>query len=158
MLRSTFRSQVLEPSFVLLQIVAIQSAYYTTLSLLHIITLPLTKELQLRDLLSHDISILSSLLLLTNALLTCLTLVIFVQRSKQCIDFTLTLHGIHSLLVALYSGMSVLYIMLMITSCVITAWSSQFVCMKIELLPISITDGNKRRASVIDQELEELGV
>ena len=67
-------------------------------------------------------------------------LLALVGRSKQCFDFTATLHGFHLLACVLYGGWprSVFWWALNITTLILMAVLGEYLCMRRELLPITL--------------------
>ena len=72
---------------------------------------------------------------------------VIVQRTKLCLDFSATAHIFHIILTFLYSGVTLSYIVAMIICTIIMTYFGEDLCMKVELLPINVEVGNKRRTS-----------
>ncbi|KAG5440060.1 hypothetical protein PCK2_000572 [Pneumocystis canis] len=68
-----------------------------------------------------------------------------IQRSKQVLDFTLTMHLIHFIIVFFYSGhfpSSFIWWIVQMISCIFICLGSEWICMQRELKPISFVSYN----------------
>lgn len=124
-----FRSYVWDPFLIVSQIVTLQCVFYSTLGLVIAACLSLGGYTPSLDLLFdttsiHYIGQTNRLVLIAhviNSLFGALALWYIIQRAKQCLDFTCTLHLIHFFICWIYSRHFPTYLVwwLVQTSCIV---------------------------------------
>lgn len=149
-----FRYSVWDPFLIISQIVTIQSIYYMSLGMWIFITdvmfgysqsldqLFLYKELHVKDI--HGRCITGSFLL--NSLCCSLALWHFVQRTKQCLDFTVTTHFMHLVVCWIYNGTfptTLSWWLINIICIIIMCVCGEFLCMRSEMKAIPLSIGPK---------------
>ena len=75
-------------------------------------------------------------------------LLLLVGRSKQCFDFAATLHLFHLIVCVVYAGWprTVLWWALNITSLILMAVLGEYLCMRRELMPITLAGQDLSRS------------
>lgn len=149
-----FRYSVWDPFLIICQIVTIQSIYYVSLGMWIFITdvifgysqsldqLFLYRELHVKHL--HGCCITASFLF--NSLCCSLALWHFVQRTKQCLDFTVTTHLIHLLVCWIYNGTfptTLSWWLINIICIIVMCVCGEFLCMRSEMKAIPLSIGPK---------------
>ena len=107
-----FRSYVWDPVLIISQIVSLQCVFYTTLGIVTALCLFLGGHSPALDHLFNATSIhfsgqvnrLVMIAFVVNSLFGALALWYVVQRAKQCLDFTCTLHLVHFIICCIYSS------------------------------------------------------
>ncbi|GMH81577.1 hypothetical protein TL16_g08975, partial [Triparma laevis f. inornata] len=98
------------PRLIILQIVALQCYHYITLSLLYLLShlltsTPLTLSLLFSPLtLTSVTSVISSLTHILAYLSTATGLMLIIEKSKKCLDFTVTVFLVHFCFCCIHSG------------------------------------------------------
>ena len=122
-----FRSYVWDPALIISQIVSLQCVFYSTLGLITALCLAMGGHSPSLDNLFDSTSIhysgqvnrLVMVAVVLNSLFGALALWYIVQRAKQCLDFTCTLHLLHFIVCCIYSRQFPTYFMW---------WLVQLVC------------------------------
>ena len=122
-----FRSYVWDPFLIMSQIILLQCVFYSTLGLVIAVCVSLGGYTPSLNLMFHTTSIhyvgqANRLVLIAhmiNSLFGALALWYIIQRAKQCLDFTCTLHFIHFIICCIYSSHFPTYI---------TWWLVQLAC------------------------------
>jgi|UniRef100_A0AC35EZ79 hypothetical protein len=147
----TFRTNVWDPALIIGQIFALQSIFYFSECLLlfsysfvsnyrpsidHIFITQTIRPITVVQLLS--------------ALIAAYALSHIVQRAKQCLDFSTTLHVIHVIIVSIYTRTiptSITWWLLQIVSGIICTVLGEYLCMKKESMEIPLTVPYQRTES-----------
>ncbi|KAJ3164032.1 hypothetical protein HDU88_005685 [Geranomyces variabilis] len=156
---SSFRASKFDPILLSAQIVALQCTYYLTASL-HIFLLELltgspitlahvlsSSELRTDTVLGWALS----LGMLLNAGAAAYALLIIVERSRLCVDFSVTLHFLHLLATSVYSRgvpRNLWWWVVMMLSMLGVAVGGEKLCLRKEMQPIELVGFKKRHASV----------
>ncbi|KAG5518104.1 hypothetical protein PMAC_003290 [Pneumocystis sp. 'macacae'] len=146
-LRNTF-----DPILIVSQIIAVQSLFYlseTTLVLfLFVISgkqVSLDYIFDFHKISLNDVeSLVAGLIWDINSVFGILILFFVVRRTKQVLDFTLTMHFIHFIIVFLYSGhfpSNTYWWVVQMISCVFMCLGGEWMCMQRELKPITFGNG-----------------
>ncbi|XP_015908231.1 protein SYS1 homolog [Parasteatoda tepidariorum] len=153
-MRGHFRYSVWDPLLILCQIVTIQALFYVSLGvwifLMDVISghsqsleqIFLYKAISVKDL--HGRCLVGSFLL--NSLSCSLALWHFVQRTKLCLDFTVTTHLIHLLFCWCYSSTfpsTFSWWLLNIICVTVMCVCGEFLCMRTEMKAIPLSMGAK---------------
>ena len=144
-----FRGQTTwDPPLIIFQILTIQFLSYSTLTLLVLIATilsgyaPNCEHIFAAKMMRLGTARLTILAHITNAFISAYLLKIFVERSKACLDFSLTYYTIHFLLVWYYSrGLPdtfIWYFVNVISACIMCV-TAEYLCRREEmkLIPIS---------------------
>ena len=167
---SSFRPNTFEPVYILAQILTLQSAFYlsTGLSLWLLDSLvtgrkiPILQELFDARLFSlgtnknENVWCIIISYLIAGAGLGGILLMFIVRRAKLCVDFTLTLYGIHIFSCSLYAGtpISLLWWITNGLSATVMILLGEYLCMRKELEPIKLSFNNVDEGEV--HELQTL--
>ncbi|KAF6032469.1 SYS1 [Bugula neritina] len=147
-----FRSSVWDPPLIVSQILCMQASYYVFLGT-WIITLDLIlhSDLSLGQIYNFDsfqlkygISVLCAYIL--NAITGALSLWYIVKRTKQCLDFTLTVHLFHFITCCIYNGRVPTSVSWWVTNTVVIVIMTvlgEFLCMKTEMKEIPLGTSSK---------------
>eukprot|EP00741_Cyanophora_paradoxa_P019570 tig00021128_g18892.t1 len=146
-----------EPRLILRQIALMQFSYYAALSVLFFgFDAIFGYEFGLQQLFSYS-SIrftdgrgwLACIIFVIASLASAWALRVFVERSKKCLDFTLTLHLIHFVATWIYGGFPKAWEwwIAMILSCIIMSVLGEFFCMRKEMREIPLTGASPARPS-----------
>ncbi|GBM34104.1 Protein SYS1 [Araneus ventricosus] len=153
-MRGHFRYSVWDPLLIISQILAIQAIFYVSLGVWIFLTdtisgysqsldqIFLHKAINVKDL--HGRCLAGSYLL--NSLCCSLALWYFVQRTKLCLDFTVTTHLIHLVLCWWYSSSfpsTFSWWLLNIICVTIMCVCGEFLCMRTEMKAIPLSMGVK---------------
>ena len=171
---SQFRGTVWDPVLIIAQMLALQSFYYVFFTLFVLFAALVTgSELSLGlvfdargqrgDTLLAWLVVLGQLCAaalgcalfifatffgLTGWLSRSMSLVLIVERSKQCADFTVTLHMFHLLACTIRSGFptTLLWWSMNLGSVLIMAFLGEFICLQKEMVPISLSGKSLNQA------------
>ncbi|RUS17023.1 hypothetical protein BC937DRAFT_90521 [Endogone sp. FLAS-F59071] len=147
---TNFRLTVWDPLLIVSQIIALQALYYFSASLLTLFFLLLTgSEITLDYILNYR-EIRSDTVMgwtiglawLINSVVGIYLLLILVQRAKLILDFSLTLHIFHLIVVSYYSRhlpTNILWWILNIATCCIMTFGGEWACMRREMEPIMLS-------------------
>ncbi|KAI8818135.1 integral membrane protein S linking to the trans Golgi network-domain-containing protein [Fimicolochytrium jonesii] len=155
---SGFRTNTFDPILIAAQIVALQTSYYLSASLvIFFIDLLTGSPVSLAQIISWtelrtDTVVGWSLFLafVINAGIGCYSQLFLVQRAKLCLDFSTTLHFLHLVITSLYTGSlprSFLWWLTVICTLLIMAMGGEHLCMQKEMEPIAIAGTLKRAGS-----------
>lgn len=149
-----FRYSVWDPPLIIAQIITIQSIFYASLGLWIFLTNVLNGTAQSLDQIFlyqqihvknfHGQCIVGSYLI--NSLCCSLGLWYFVQRTKLCLDFTITAHLLHLLMCWIYNSSfphTLSWWLLNIVCITIMCVCGEFLCMRTELKAIPLSLGPK---------------
>lgn len=149
-----FRYSVWDPPLIITQIVTIQCFFYTSLGLWIFLTnilsgttlsldeIFLYQQIHVKDF--HGRCIVGSYLL--NSLCCSLGLWYFVQRTKLCLDFTMTAHIFHLIVCWIYNSSfpnTLSWWLLNIVCISVMCVSGEFLCMRTEMKAIPLSLGPK---------------
>ncbi|XP_059055832.1 protein SYS1 homolog [Achroia grisella] len=150
-LTGSFRYTQWDPCLIISQIVAMQSVMYLTLCLLTAIMQDLTgstrtldhlfeyHEIHVRD--NEGRSVIAAFVL--NAVIGSFMLWNIVGRTKLCLDFSCTYHGIHLIVCWIYNGVfptTFSWWTLNIACAAITCVTGEFLCLRTELQAIPLSN------------------
>ncbi|KAG8188885.1 hypothetical protein JTE90_014945 [Oedothorax gibbosus] len=152
MMRGHFRYTVWDPLLIISQIVTIQAIFYVSLGVWIFLTdiisghgqsldqIFLHKIISVKDLQGRCLA--GSFIL--NSLCCSLSLWYFVQRTKLCLDYSVTTHVLHLLGCWAYSGhfpSSLTWWLLNVVCVTITCVCGEFLCMRTEMraIPLSMS-------------------
>ncbi|XP_053618474.1 protein SYS1 homolog [Plodia interpunctella] len=150
-LTGSFRYTQWDPCLIISQIVAMQSLMYLCLCLLTAIMQDLTgstrtldhifeyHEIHVRD--SEGRAVITAFVI--NAVIGAFLLWTVIGRTKLCLDFSCTYHGIHLLICWIYNGnfpFSFSWWTLNIACAAITCVTGEFLCLRTELQAIPLTN------------------
>ncbi|KAI8374506.1 integral membrane protein S linking to the trans Golgi network-domain-containing protein [Radiomyces spectabilis] len=161
---SSFRLASWDPILNVAQIASLQSIYYLVLSGFLLVALALSGgELSLDSILDDDeirtdtvLGWTLGLVCLVSATATIPLLVFIVQRAKLILDFVVTLHIFHIVLVWIHKQRfptTGAWWLLQILSAVIMTLGGEWACMRREMKPIMMKQ--KQKATNIDADMEE---
>jgi hypothetical protein len=147
---SKFRTTVWDPWLILAQIAALQSCYYTILCLVMLLIEALTgQDTALAHILDYRLyrgdnafGWILGLGVMCCSLASMILLQYIVERARLCLDFVVTLHFIHLICTAYYSGhvpTTVFWWALNLASCCVMSISGEWACMRRELEPIMLS-------------------
>ncbi|KAJ2800629.1 hypothetical protein H4R20_003988 [Coemansia guatemalensis] len=163
-----FRPAVWDPVLILAQITTLQCFGYSAFSFLAVVA-SLVSDVRLRpallfdgELVRHDTveGWIVALAMLAMAAANILPLVYMVERSRLCIDFSLTFFAVHLVLVWWHGGAPppLPWWLLVAASAALMALGGRAACRRRELLPIAIRalmpDRPSERSPLPDEELE----
>ncbi|KAG9305447.1 hypothetical protein G9A89_021165 [Geosiphon pyriformis] len=159
--KQTFRTTVWDPLLIVAQIVALQTLYYSSISIIILFTLLITgNDISLDHLLNYRefrgdtvFGWTLAFAWIANSVVGIYLLLRVVERAKQVLDFTLTLHFFHLLITSYYSGhipTTIIWWAINIINCCIMIFGGELYCMRKEMEPIMLTsDGNVESGSVV---------
>ncbi|QSL64442.1 hypothetical protein MERGE_001743 [Pneumocystis wakefieldiae] len=141
------RRNLLDFTLIICQIIAFQSLFYLSQTvLIQFMLYVLEKPVSLDYIFDHhkitldnNESVVTGLVWDINSIFGVLIIFFVVRRSKQVLDFTLTMHFIHLIIVFLYSGSlptNTYWWVVQIISCVFICLGGEWICMQRELKPI----------------------
>jgi len=147
-----FRSYVWDPTLIIMQMLAMQFVYYTTLGLLSSLILSFGSY---PPSLSHlfDAGVVdyygaeNRLLMIAfvlNSLFGAVALWYIIQRAKQCLDFTCTLHGFHFLICWVFSGQfptRIAWWLVQLVCIVLMVVIGEYLCFKSDMKDIPLVGG-----------------
>ena len=140
-----FRSYAWDPLLIVSQMLAMQAAFYFGLAtIMYFLSILQIEEISLdRIFISRNKDSLDFVTLfayITNCFVTAVGLWYIVQRSKQCLDFTVTIHFWHFVLTCLCVGFPRVasWWGLTFVSCVVTTVLGEYLCRRTELEEIPI--------------------
>jgi len=137
-----FGREEFDPSYIILQILSLQSVFYTTQATLTVLfnhLFGLKRDL-LQVLSAESFEFWDSYSLVA-VLVTCLTspvlvlaLVFVVERASKCLDFSVTIFVVHAVLVCAYKGfpLEVAWWVLQVVNLGSVVLVAEFICLKIE--------------------------
>ncbi|XP_064640300.1 protein SYS1 homolog [Lineus longissimus] len=151
---SSFRSSVWDPVHIIFQILTMQSIYYVWLGVwICIMDYIAGTDRSLDQMFSYQALIFKDLngrLIMGSFVLNALTCAIglwyIIKRTKQCLDFTITVHFVHLLVCWIYNHTfpaTVSWWLVNIICIVIMTVLGEFLCMRTELKAIPISVGPK---------------
>ncbi|CAG8643710.1 12236_t:CDS:10 [Funneliformis mosseae] len=136
----TFRTTVWDPLLILSQIIALQTLYYTSISLITLFTLLVTgTDITLDHLLDYREFRADTVLGWTIGFAWIANSI----RARLVLDFSLTLHFFHLLITTYYSGhmpTTFVWWALNATTCCIMIFGGEIYCMRKEMEPILLND------------------
>ncbi|KNC97838.1 uncharacterized protein SPPG_06835 [Spizellomyces punctatus DAOM BR117] len=155
---ASFRTSTFDPILISAQIVALQSTYYLSASLIVFVLELLTgSPVTLNHVLMHDElrtdTVLGWSLFLANLMnagLGSYYLLIIVQRAKLCLDFSCTLHILHIVITTLYSRSlpkSFFWWFCFLCTLVVLSLGGEYLCMQREMEPITLAGTKKRQST-----------
>ncbi|CAB4374498.1 unnamed protein product [Rhizophagus irregularis] len=147
----TFRTTVWDPLLIISQIIALQTLYYTSISIITLFTLLITgTDITLDHLLDYREFRADTVLgwtigfaWIANSVVGIFILVRLIQRARLVLDFSLTLHFFHLLITTYYSGhvpTTFIWWALNVTTCCIMIFGGEIYCMRKEMEPIPLSD------------------
>ncbi|KAE9553365.1 hypothetical protein FO519_003428 [Halicephalobus sp. NKZ332] len=140
---SAFRTTVWDPSLIIGQIFSLQSVFYLSESILMIIcSLFSNYKPQVDHVFAVQTMRPMSIIQLFSVAVVAFALSHIVQRAKQCLDFSITLHVIHVIAVTLYNSQfptSFTWWILQVVSCAIYSVLGEYLCMQKESLEIPLS-------------------
>ncbi|XP_076350546.1 sys1 golgi trafficking protein isoform X2 [Tachypleus tridentatus] len=149
-----FRYSVWDPLLIITQMITMQCIFYSCLGfcifLVNVISgdnhsldqIYLYQEIHVKDI--HGRCIIGSFLI--TSLFCSIGLWYFVQKTKQCLDFSTTIHLFHLIVCWIYNSSfpnSISWWLLNIVCVSITCVSGEFLCMRTEMKAIPLTLGPK---------------
>ncbi|KAJ3353628.1 hypothetical protein GGF32_002923 [Allomyces javanicus] len=155
----SFRLSVFDPYLVVAQIVAMQAAFYASLSILILFGTVLTgTPISLDHVLAYHELVSTTatgwmvfIATLLNAGAMCIALVLIVQRAKLVLDFACTLYGLHLAVSVIYNDWRLpdafMWYLANLLALVIVAMGGEHLCMQRELEPIAVGVGMHRTSS-----------
>lgn len=149
-----FRSNVWDPTLIIAQIITMQCLYYITLGLTSALLL---KFLDQKPALEYLFDPSSSLLFgqeqaviifahIINSLFGAVALWYIIQRAKQCLDFSCTLHFFNFIACCVYSGSlvtSFVWYFVQLVCIVLMVVIGEYLCFKTDLKDIPLVGANK---------------
>ncbi|XP_049880229.1 protein SYS1 homolog [Pectinophora gossypiella] len=150
-LRGSFRWTAWDPRLLVAQMAAVQALLYSSLALLLALAQDLTgaprtldhifayHELHVRN--SEGCSVIASFVL--NAIIGAFALWLIVGRTKLCLDFSCTFHGIHLVACWLYNGSfpaTLSWWTLNVACASVTCVAAEFLCLRTELQAIPLSN------------------
>ncbi|KTW27726.1 hypothetical protein T552_02166 [Pneumocystis carinii B80] len=141
------RRNSLDFALIICQIIALQSLFYLSQTvLIQFMSYVLEKPVSLdyifdfhKITLDNNETVITGLVWDINSIFGVLIIFFIVRRSKQVLDFTLTMHFIHFIIVLLYSGSlptNIYWWVVQIISCLSICLGGEWICMQRELKPI----------------------
>ncbi|CAG8505153.1 14565_t:CDS:2 [Acaulospora morrowiae] len=147
----TFRTTAWDPLLIVSQILALQTLYYTSISIITLFTLLISgNDITLDFLLDYREFRADTVLgwtigfaWIANSVVGIYLLVRIVQRARLVLDFSLTLHFFHFLITTYYSGhvpTTFIWWGLNVTTCCIMVFGGELYCMRKEMEPILLNE------------------
>ena len=140
-----FRSYAWDPLLIISQMIAMQSIFYFGIgTIMYLLAFFHFEEISLdRIFISKRSEMLDTVTLfayISNCIITAVGLWYVVQRSKQCLDFTVTIHFWHFIFTFCYVGFPTLasWWGLTLVSCILTTFVGEYLCRYTELEEIPI--------------------
>ncbi|KAG4304791.1 hypothetical protein PORY_001844 [Pneumocystis oryctolagi] len=159
--RNTF-----DPILIVSQIVAVQSLFYLSeMTLVLFLLIILEKQISLDYIfdfrkvsLDDTESCIIGFIWDINSVFGIFILFFIIRRTKQILDFTLTMHSIHLIIVFFYSGhfpFNTYWWIVQVISCVFMCLGGEWMCMQRELRPITFGAGWQNSISESDSNIEQ---
>ena len=140
-----FRNYSWDPLLIISQMLAMQCTFYFGLgTVMYLLAFLHVEDISLdRIFISKKGDMLDLVTLfayVTNCFITAVGLWYIVQRSKQCLDFTVTIHFWHFVLTCLYTGFPTLlsWWLLTLVSCIVSTFLGEYLCRYTELEEIPL--------------------
>lgn len=152
-----FRKTTWDPILIISQIIAVQCIMYCVLGIWIILMATVLgtaksldyafqyQEIHVKDFTGYSVIV----VFVINSVIGAVALWYLVQRTKQCMDFACTAHGIHLIFCWVYSGsfpVTFSWWCLNIVTASIMCVCGEFLCMKTELKAIPLCMNNQKTA------------
>ncbi|CAI4221211.1 unnamed protein product [Auanema sp. JU1783] len=145
---SSFRSFIWDPTLLISQMFAVQTSFYTVECVCMLAYSTITSyDPSVSHIFSLQPSRIMALIQLIGSVSCAFALSIIVQRAKQCLDFTCTLHFFHLVFCIIFNGSIPTFIfwwLLQIGSAVICTVLGEYLCMVSESKEIKLGGGPSR--------------
>ena len=150
---ASFRSYAWDPLLIVSQMIAMQSTFYFGLgTIMYFLAFLHVEEISLdRIFISKKGEMLDLVTLfayITNCFISAVGLWYVVTRSKQCLDFTVTIHFWHFVITCIYAGFPTLasWWGLTLVSCIVTTFLGEYLCRYTELEEIPLVGARTNTA------------
>ncbi|VIO97403.1 Hypothetical 23.7 kDa protein in CYR1-OST1 intergenic region, putative [Brugia malayi] len=139
---NSFRSYIWDPGLIILQIICMQAAFYTAWCALLVMFSVGSYYPSLEQVFTAAASFHGTVIQLLSAAACSLIMSKVIGRSKQCLDFTCTLHFWHLIAVTLYYKsipMHVFWWLLQLLSIVLCTVLGEYFCLQLESRDIHLS-------------------
>ncbi|VDN31382.1 unnamed protein product [Gongylonema pulchrum] len=144
---NAFRSYVWDPGLIIAQIVCMQAIFYTAFCVVTAIASVRGLHPSLQQIFASQVTLQGATVQLLSAAFCAFALSRVVGRSKQCLDFSCTVHFWHAIFVTLYRESFITQIywwLLQLSSIAVCTVLGEYLCLRIESREIPVSAGGSR--------------